>query len=157
MKGISMKTLSGLLHDLQLQDPALPLVFVTEDGEISTGYHVTELRHSASKGIDCGGNTEAWQEAKLQLLDGRGSTHMRVGKFCSIVSKSLSAMPELKQASLSVEFGHDNAELRNMSLSSPERFGDRVVIALGNKRAVCKPAESARHHDGGSSHCCGGE
>lgn len=151
-----MKTLSGLLHDLQLQDPALPLVFVTKDGEISTGYHVTELRHSVSKGIDCGGNTEEWKEAKLQLLDGRGSTHMRVGKFCSIVSKSLSAMPELKHASLSVEYGHDNTDLRHMSLSGPERHGDRVLIELGNKRAACKPVERVRHHGDGTSHCCGG-
>lgn len=152
-----MTTLSGLLHDLQLQDPALPLVFETKDGEISAGYHVTELTHSTSKGIDCVGNTETWTQAKLQLLDGRGSAHMPVGKFCGIVSKSLSVMPELKDVSLSVEFGHDNTDLRLLSLGSPERRGDRIVIALGNTRAVCKPAERAGRQEGGSVPCCNDE
>ncbi|WP_299741157.1 DUF6428 family protein [uncultured Roseobacter sp.] len=149
-----MKTLSGLLHDLQLQDPSLPLVFETKEGEISPGYHVTELRHSSSRGIDCGGNIEAWQEAKLQLLEGLGATHMSVGKFNSIVSKSLSAMPELKHVSLKVEFGHDNKDLRLMSLSSPEHRGNHVVIRLGSIRAVCKPTETARREEGRIGQCC---
>ncbi len=68
---------------------------------------------------------------------------MSVGKFSSIVSKSLSVMPELEHVSLKVEFGHANNDLRLMSLSSPEHRGDRVVIGLGNIRAVCKPAERA--------------
>lgn len=148
-----MKTLSGLLYDLQLQDPALPLVFETKEGEISPGYHITELRHSSSRGIDCGGNTEAWQEAKLQLLEGRGAPHMSVGKFSSIVSKSLSVMPELEHVSLKVEFGHANNDLRLMSLSSPEHRGDRVVIGLGNIRAVCKPAERAGQDEGRLGQC----
>lgn len=152
-----MNTLSGLLHDLQLQDAELPLVFETEDGEISRGYHITELRHSASKGIDCGGNTEAWHEAKLQLLDGRGTSHMSVGKFSSIVSKSVSAMPELAHVSLKVEFGHDNMDLRLMTPSSPKHRGDRVVIELGNTRAACKPAERAWRQVSGSAQCCGSE
>ncbi|WP_227270967.1 DUF6428 family protein [Roseobacter weihaiensis] len=154
MKGIAMKTLSDLLHDLQRQDPALPLVFETKEGEISPGYHVTELRHSSLKGIDCGGNTEAWQEAKLQLLDGRGANHMSVGKFSSIVAKTLSVMPELAHVSLQVEFGHDNTDLRLMSLSSPEHRGDRIVIGLGNMRAVCKPVERARRGEGGLGSSC---
>ncbi|WP_367274407.1 DUF6428 family protein [uncultured Tateyamaria sp.] len=149
-----MKTLSGLLHDLQLQDPSHPLIFETQEGEISPGYHVTELRHSTSKGIDCSGNKEAWQEAKLQLLDGRGETHMSVGKFNGIVSKSLTAMPELAHASLKVEFGHDNTDLRLMSLSSPECRGSRVLIRLGNTRAVCKPAEKFGRQEGGADQCC---
>lgn len=151
-----MKTLSGLLHDLDLQDAALPLVFETKDGEVSPGYHVTELIHFSAKGIDCGGNTDTWQEVRLQLLDGQGSDHMTVGKFNSIVSKSLSVMPELGQASLKVEFGHDNTDLQIMALSRPEPQGDRVVIGLGKMRAVCKPAERASKELGGSSQCCDG-
>ncbi|MEM6890927.1 MAG: DUF6428 family protein [Pseudomonadota bacterium] len=156
MKDIGMKTLSGLLHDIQLQDAALPLIFETKDGEVSPGYHVTELAHFSAKGIDCGGNTDTWQEARLQLLDGQGSDHMTVGKFKSIVSRSLSVMPELGQAPLKVEFGHDNTDLQVTTLSSTEHRGDRVVIGLGKMRAVCKPAERASKKVGGSSQCCGG-
>lgn len=151
-----MKTLSGLLHDLELQDAGLPLVFETRNGEVAPGYHVTELVHSSAKGIDCVGNTDTWQEVRLQLLDGQGSDHMTVGKFNSIVSRSLSVMPELGQAPLKVEFGHDNKELQIMALSRPEHRGDRVVIGLGKMHAVCKPAVRESKALGGSSQCCGG-
>jgi len=136
-----MQTLFGLLRDLQGLDPSLPLVFVTEAGDISPGYHVTELRHVSAKGIDCAGQIDTWTEAILQLLDGQGHTHMSLGKFRSIVSRSLAAMPELESAALRVEFGHDNTELRLMSLHPPKRLGDRVIIRLAHTRAVCKPGE----------------
>ncbi|WP_373636911.1 DUF6428 family protein [Yoonia sp. BS5-3] len=150
-----MNTLLDLLDTLQRQDHTHSLVFETADGAISPGYHVTELRYSTSKGVDCGGMIETWSEARLQLLDGHGQTHMSVGKFCSIATKCLAAIPELASASLMVEFGHDNAELRIMSLHHPERRGTRVVVGLGNSRAVCKPAQKSELESGGSEACCG--
>ena len=82
---------------------------------------------------------------------------MSVGKFCSIVSKSLSVMPELKHVSLSIEFGHGNTDLRLMLPTSPEQRGDRVVIGLGNTRALCKPAEKTWREVSGSGQCCSRE
>lgn len=155
MKGPKMTTFANLLADLQNQDPEHPLIFMTDEGEIGAGYHVTELRHSFSKGIDCGGNIESWQETKLQLLDGQGSTHMSVGKFSNIVGKSLSSLPELAQAPLLIEFGHGNNGLTLMSLDAPKVQGDTVVLKLGDARAVCKPAQRTKSAEGTLSACCG--
>lgn len=149
-----MPTLAELLVDLKGHDPEKPLVFVTKEGEIGPGYHVTELRHSVSQGIDCGGNIESWQDAKLQLLDGQGSTHMNVGKFKKIVEKSLSALPGLGNVPLLVEFGHNNATLTLMSLSAPEDAQGNVLIRLGEARAVCKPAQRKRGLGKGQDGCC---
>jgi len=135
-----MITFGELLASLQSQDPTKPLIFISEDGSIGAGYHVTELRHSVSTGIDCGGNIETWEDAKLQLLDGQGSEHMPVGKFSDIIEKSLSDLPQLGNVPLLVEFGHNNEELTIMSLHGPEISGADVVLSLGNARAVCKPA-----------------
>ena len=138
-----MTTLSDLQDELRLQDPSAPLVFETDEGEISAGYHVTELRHYASTGINCGGNIDTWPEARIQLLDGLGSGHMNVGKFNAIVEKSLSAVPALRTAPLMVEFGHNNAGLKVMTLEKPEVLQGRVMLKLNETRAVCKPAERA--------------
>ena len=152
-----MTTFSKLLVGLQAMDPALPLIFRTQHGEIGAGYHVTELRHSHSKGIDCGGNIQSWQEARLQLLDGYGGEHMSVGKFNTIVEKSLKAVPELKDAELLVEFGHNNSELSLMAIGSPEVDEDGVVIFLGEARAICKPAQmSVQLDEPAAASCCGG-
>ncbi|MEP0942499.1 MAG: DUF6428 family protein [Rhizobiaceae bacterium] len=135
-----MTTFANLLSDLQSQNPASPLIFATDAGAIGAGYHVTELRHSLSKGIDCGGKIETWQEARLQLLDGQGSEHMSVGKFSSIVEKSISAMPVLADAPLLIEFGHNNNALKLMTARTSESDGDSVVMRLDDAHAVCKPA-----------------
>lgn len=149
-----MTTFSELLASLQVADPALPLIFQTKHGKIGAGFHVTELRHSFSKGIDCGGNIQSWQEARLQLLDGYGGEHMRVGKFNTIVEKSLAAVPELRQAELLVEFGHENSELSLLSIQHPNIEDDAVTITLGDARAVCKPAQMAAIADNSSGSCC---
>lgn len=150
-----MITFAELLTRLQSQDPIKPLAFTTADGEIGAGYHVTELRHSISKGIDCGGNVETWEDAKLQLLDGQGPTHMTVGKFTNIIQKSLSAMPELRNASLLVEFGHNNEQLALMSLHGPEVSDETVELFLGDARAVCKPAIRSKREVKDQDGCCG--
>ncbi|MQY42490.1 hypothetical protein GG681_07530 [Epibacterium sp. SM1969] len=136
-----MNTLLELMTQLQRHDPNAPLVFATAAGEIAAGYHVTELRHYHAKGIDCGGRIDTWQEARLQLLDGAGETHMRLAKFLDILEKSITALPELKHAALQVEFGHNNAELRLMSLEALTLQRGRVVLQLGETRALCKPAQ----------------
>ena len=150
-----MTTFSDLLAALKSQDPAQALIFTTDTGEIGAGYHVTELRISASKGIDCGGNVEEWQEARLQLLDGQGREHMSVGKFASIVEKSLAALPDLAQAPLLAEFGHNNAGLTLMSIGVPEVRGAAVVLPLGAARAVCKPAQRSMKANTQTEACCG--
>ena len=150
-----MTTFAHLLADLEKQDPTIPLVFVTDEGEIGAGYHVTELRHSTSKGIDCGGNIETWQETRLQLLDGQGSAHMSVGKFSGIVKESLSALPELAQAPLLAEFGHNNNGLTLMSVSSPILRGETVVIRLGDAHATCKPVHRNMGIEREANSCCG--
>ncbi|PJI92000.1 hypothetical protein BC777_0841 [Yoonia maricola] len=150
-----MITFDELLKRLQSQDPIKPLVFITADGEIGAGYHVTELRHSISKGIDCGGSIETWEDAKLQLLDGPGSTHMTVGKFTNIIQKSLSALPELRNTPLMVEFGHNNEQLVLMSLHGPEVSDETVALSLGDVRAVCKPAVRRKRDVEDQGGCCG--
>ncbi|MEM6758440.1 MAG: DUF6428 family protein [Pseudomonadota bacterium] len=146
-----MQTLQDVLHAVQEQDPALPLVFETDTGEISPGYHVTEIAHATLRAIDCAGGVETSTQTRLQLLDGCGQSHMRVGKFAAIVEKSVQALPAVEAAPLRVEFGHDNASLMLMSVAGITRAADRVVITLASGRAVCRPAERVRRDAATSS------
>ncbi|GAA6182185.1 DUF6428 family protein [Shimia sp. NS0008-38b] len=151
-----MTSFAKLLAELQGQGADDPLVFVTDEGEIGAGYHVTELRHSQATGIDCGGVIETWQDARLQLLDGNGAAHMRVGKFCAIVEQSLTAVPELADVPLMVEFGHNNAALRLLSIANVAHESGRVVVQLGETGAVCKPQQRglAALQAGQTAACC---
>lgn len=149
-------TFTALLAALEPLDSTASLVFLIDDDEIGAGYHVTELRHSISTGIDCGGNVEAWDEAHLQLLDGAGKTHMSVSKFTTILRQSLNKLPQLSEAPLLAEFSLDNDGLKLMSMGAPIQNADRVTVRLRNTNAVCKPARRHKSLDAKSSACCTG-
>lgn len=152
-----MITLPELIALLRAHPDDMPLVFASEAGDIGPGYHVTELRHSASTGIDCGGTIEAWPEVRLQLLDGTGRTHMPAGKFVGILERSLKALPALAQAPVIVEFAPGNRGLRLMLPDAPQAEDGRLVLRLNETRAVCKPAErsAAARAPGEQAACCG--
>ena len=135
-------------QDLLTRLLALPadaaLVFVTPEGAIKGGYHVTEWKLHDIRSIDCGANLSAWSEAVLQLLDGSGGGHMTVGKFAAILRQSLAKLDGLGDWDMRVEFGHGNLGKRIFGLSEPIPEGDRVIITLTDQPARCKPADACR-------------
>jgi Family of unknown function (DUF6428) len=142
MKETSM-TLDDLLRAMQSFPAGLPLVFITDDGPVGAGYHVTELKLANLVSIDCGARTSAWSESMLQLLDGQGRAHMPVGKFLGILKQSLRKVDGLGAAPAFVEFGHQNAGMQIFRLSKPEQDGGAVTLRLQPVRAHCKPALDA--------------
>ena len=149
-------TLADLLSELKALDADSALVFEANGEPIGAGYHVTELRHSESTGIDCGGTVEKWSEARLQLLDGAGNAHMRVGKFVGILEQSLARLPELADVPVMVEFAPENVGLQLMELGHPLAGGKSVLVSLRATVAVCKPARRSRSSGAAASACCGG-
>lgn len=134
-------TFAKLLSSLKQLDTTADLIFEVGEHVIGAGYHVTELRHSTSTGIDCGGSIETWQEARLQLLDGPGATYMSVGKFKDILEKSLSKLSKLSDVPLLVEFSPDNFGLKLMALDEPLMKEGQVSLKLRDSMAICKPAQ----------------
>ncbi|MEM7377845.1 MAG: DUF6428 family protein, partial [Pseudomonadota bacterium] len=48
--------------------PSLPVRFAAPDGPIPLGFHLTEFKRNTVDSIDCGGVTNHWQEAAVELL-----------------------------------------------------------------------------------------
>jgi len=147
-------TLDDLLVAAQALPPERPLVFVTDDGPIGPGYHVTELKLARIVSIDCGARTSSWSETVLQLLDAQGRLHMPVSKFASILAQSVRKVDGLGASPAFVEFGHHNAGMQIFQPEEPELIDGEVVLRLHPVRAQCKPAfkATAAVHSGG----CGG-
>lgn len=139
-------TLQGLLDALPA-DTDVPLIFTTDQGEISAGYHVTEFRLARIDAIDCGRGQSSWTEGHVQLLDGSqmASEHMNVGKFRQIAQQSIRALPGLGAATLVVEFAPGNAAFSRFSPASVASSQGAIYIDLQAHHAVCKPA--VRHSD----------
>ena len=123
------------------QDAAL--IFRTDAGDILGGYHITEFKHARVDSIDCGGRTDAWTEAVMQVLDGNGGAHMTVGKFRKVLGQSLARLPGLGNAELKVEFAPGNDGARLWHLDRPVLDEGAVIAALTEVRALCKPMQAA--------------
>ena len=83
-------------HDRLAQaSPDARVVFATDEGRISAGYHVTEFKLAQIQSIDCGATPSQWTEASFQLLDGRGGEHMTAQKFQAILTRSAAILPGL--------------------------------------------------------------
>ncbi|MEO1495038.1 MAG: DUF6428 family protein [Pseudomonadota bacterium] len=137
------------------------LIFETGDGEIAGGYHVTEWKVHDVRSIDCGATMAAWTEVSLQLLDGAGGDLMSVGRFASILAQSLAKLDGLGESAMQVEFAHGNLGKRIYHAAVPVLDGDRVVVALTDQHALCKPAEAFRaawvartHRNGPTGRTC---
>lgn len=134
---MNLADLSGAFADAP---DTTPLVFVTDEGEIGAGYHLTELKFAQITGIDCAARVTEWTEATVQLLDGDGRSHMQLGKFRSILRQSVTTIPGLKDAPLKVEFAHGNEGMRTYEMEMPDVQPDCAMIRLRDSRAMCKPA-----------------
>lgn len=145
-----MSTLDFFQAQLTESDFDRKLMFTTGDHDVGAGYHVTELKFADVKGIDCGANQTAWAESTIQLLDGHGGQHMRVGKFAKIVDQSVRAIPGLGAAPLRVEYGPGNRGLQLYRIGAVQRTDDALLVTLLSDQAQCKPVAVADAEEG----CC---
>ena len=134
---MNLNDLQSRLENIPIE---IPLIFVTGEGPIGAGYHVTELKLANIVSIDCGAQTESWSETTLQLLDGHGDANMPVGKFRAIVRQSIESVEGLALSPLRVEFSHGNAGLQIFELQGPEISESEVTLTLVPVQARCKPA-----------------
>jgi len=135
-----MTTAREMVTALDSLAPDMPVGFVTENGAIGGDYHITELKLADIRSIDCGGRESRWREAALQLLDGNGEGWMSAGKMASILRRCISALPELGEAPLSVEFAHGNLGLGRYAPGRLMTRGAQAVVPLVAGGAQCKPA-----------------
>lgn len=134
---MNLQQLQSAIRDLPGD---LPLVFMTEEGPIGAGYHVTELKLAHVQSIDCGANTSRWKEVTLQLLDGSGPDHMAIETFQKITTQSVKRVAGLDLSPLRIEFAHQNKGVQIYEPALPEVIDGAVVVRLGPVHATCKPA-----------------
>ncbi len=130
------------------------VLFEAEGDAVGRGYHLTELRLAKISSIDCGGVTDAWDEAQMQVLDAPGDAAMSAGKMAGILSHSATEIEGLADAPLNVEFSPGNQGLGRYRLGAPRVTEGAVTIPLTAMGPECKAmtrafAKTAPHE------CCG--
>ena len=143
------------LLDQLAQHRGKRLIFRYEGRDVSTGYHVTEVKSGAFQALDCGANFESWHETFIQLWDvppedDRGL--LPVAKFLAIIGKVAEAVPFDPKAKVTFEVSDGKRAMQLYRASSLEVDGDIVRVALTQRPASCKPRD--RWLEQQQSSCC---
>jgi hypothetical protein len=132
------------------------LVFNYDGRDVRPSYHVTEVKTGAFRGLDCGANTESWNETFIQLWDIEedNRTHMAVEKFLAIIGKVAQAVGFDADAKLTFEVSDG---VRPMQLYRAERVeaGDVGRVFLSPRPSSCKPRDRWLAQEQGPAACCG--
>jgi hypothetical protein len=137
---------------------AMPLVFEYGGRAVQPGYHVTEVKSGTFAALDCGANPEAWREAFIQLWDvPEDRTHMKAGKFLSIIGKVLSEIDLDQDTRLTFEVSDGARPIELYRALAVEPGADAVRVMLGNLPASCKPRDRwlEAKNEPSSKGCCG--
>ncbi len=130
------------------------VLFEAVGDDVGRGYHLTELRLARISSIDCGGVTDAWDEAQMQVLDAPGDTAMSAGKMTAILSRSAAEIDGLAAAPLKVEFSPGNEGLGRYQLGTPRSAAGVVTIPLTPMSPECKVMTRAFAKPA-ARECCG--
>jgi hypothetical protein len=136
--------------------PQGELIFVNEAGEgIHPGYHLTEIKAAHFETVDCGGQTNQWDETVVQLWvpANADDEYMTAGKFLKIFDKVTGMIPLRLETEIRVEYGDENffPSLYHVEAVTNERGATRVRLTPPN--TTCK-ARDRRLAEGESGACC---
>ena len=134
------------------------LIFENEAGEtVHPGYHLTEIKAAHFDTVDCGGQTNRWNETIVQLWvpanAGDDEEYMAAGKFLRIFDKVTAMIPLEVEAEVRIEYGDENffPSLYHVESLTMENGATRVLLAP--PATTCK-ARDRRLAEAEASACC---
>lgn len=143
------------LLDRLAEDKSKLVVFHYDGRDVRPSYHVTEVKTGSFRGLDCGANTEGWNETFIQLWDieEENRDHMPAWKFLAIINKVGEAVGFNADAKLTFEVSDG---IKPMQLYRAERIesGDIVRVFLSPRPASCKPRDRWLQQEYAKDSCC---
>ena len=112
---------------------------------VGANYHITEVKHVQIDSVDCGAQTDSWNETIIQLWESPseiGKTeYMSVTKALGILNK-VGKMKSYDTSS-EVKFEYSNALFHTAQLfvNDYEIYGNNLVMNLAIQKTDCKAKE----------------
>jgi Family of unknown function (DUF6428) len=137
--------------------PNNQLIFVDLDGHtVHTGYHLTELKAASFDTVDCGGQTNRWQETIVQLRapPGADGDYMMVAKFLKIFDKVRGMIPLDLDAEIRVEYGDENFFPSTYRIRSVTSVRETTRVLLQPSETTCKARDRRVGALAATDSCC---
>ena len=137
--------------------PNNQLIFVDLDGRaVHSGYHLTELKAASFETVDCGGQTNRWQETVVQLwvpADAEND-YMTAGKFLKIFDKVGGMIPLNINTEIRVEYGDENFFPSVYHVRSVTHAEDVTRVLLEPPATTCKARDRRIATLSAKDSCC---
>ena len=127
--------------------PNNQLIFVDlDDRTVHSGYHLTELKAASFDTVDCGGQTNRWQETIVQLWvpSHAANEYMTVAKFLKIFEKVRGMIPLNLDTEVRIEYGDENFFPSTYHVRSVTHDQTTTRVLLEPPQTTCK-ARDRRH------------
>jgi Family of unknown function (DUF6428) len=127
--------------------PNTQLVFTDHDGHtVKSGYHLTELKAASFETVDCGGQTNRWQETIVQLWvpSHAANEYMTAAKFLKIFEKVRGMIPLNLDTEVRIEYGDENFFSSTYRVRSVAHDQTTTHVLIEPPQTTCK-ARDRRH------------
>src|SRR5256885_11025571 len=137
--------------------PSNLLIFVDLDGHaVHRGYHLTELKAVSLHTVDCGGQTNQWEEtiAQLWVPSDPDPDYMTTGKFLKIFDRVGGMIPLNSDAEIRIEYGDENFFPSTYRVQSVTQEQGATRVSLAPPATTCKARDRSAATSSTSSSCC---
>ncbi len=127
------------------------LIFDFNGKTINKGYHVTEFKASDVNSVDCGGNSNHWQEFTLHITapvkTSPAKEYMSVEKFLDIYKKvatvamSSTNINSIDKALIRVEYANTNGIAISYIVDTIEITEDSLIVKTLAPGTTCKATD----------------
>jgi len=113
---------------------------------VGANYHITEVKHIAINSVDCGANTDNWNETLIQLWESPtelGKTKfMTVFKALAILKKVGGIKSYDLDSEIKFEYGNATFHTTQLFVNNFEILNNNIIFKLAVEKTDCKAKEA---------------
>lgn len=118
----------------------------SKDQIVGANYHITEVKHIRIDSVDCGANTDAWNETVIQLWESPseiGKTdYMSTYKALGILNKVGKMKAYDLDSEVKIEYGNSLFHTAHLFIDDFEIRNNNLLIKLAITKTDCKAKET---------------
>lgn len=109
---------------------------------VAANYHITEVKHIAIDAVDCGAQTDSWNETVIQLwespLEKHKIEHMSVIKALGILKKVGKMKSYDMDAEVKFEYSNTTFHTAQLFVNDFETHNNQLILKLAVEKTDCK-------------------
>jgi len=109
---------------------------------VGANYHITEVKHVSVDSVDCGSQTDVWNETIIQLWESPNeldkTEYMSTYKALAILKKVGEMKPYVLNAVAKIEYSNAKFHTAQLFVNDYEIHGNNLIIKLAVEKTDCK-------------------